>query len=524
MPHETELFLDDNMIEMAASVVRKMHRPSKHPLNPVVHSEKWWEGNINIPYATLYDEDEKCFKMWLRSGWDGTGQMDKAEGHTAYTTYLTSKDGVHWEKPEIGIMEFCGRRDHNVIYVGEINEEFSKFKPQGRKGFIMSVARHPNPKNENQKYVGVSYKVGKLRGAYLGYSPDGIRWQFDDEPFWRTPTDCATWGDDHFVILNYDKVEKKWILWRRVIPEESERMIGNAGDRDWKPVDRYFRVWARAESSDLKELKNCRMILSTDANDPPDTEAYNLSCYKYENVYVGYLNVYHMRPGSWHLDVQLVTSRNGLDFTRVCRREPFIPSGTQGYYNNGWIDYDVRLGCQAEPLIVDDTVYVYYHGFNRNHGKGNKQGCDRFEGGCAGLVTFKRDRFVSLETGLPGPCKLVTKPFVVKYPKLFLNAATWQDGTIHAELLTRDWNVIPGFSEAQSTAIKGNALSHPVRWEGNADLGGLVGREVRLRFCMKNAGIHAMTFSTEDLELRKVADRDPDEAAWKPSFNLVGEI
>ena len=113
MAHATELFLDNKMIEMAASVTRKIHRPTKHSLNPVVHSEKWWEGNLNLPYATLYDQEEKCFKMWLRSGWDGTGAQEKViDNHHGFMTYLTSKDGVHWERPELGLMDFGGRRAH----------------------------------------------------------------------------------------------------------------------------------------------------------------------------------------------------------------------------------------------------------------------------------------------------------------------------------------------------------------------------------------------------------------------------
>jgi len=45
MSSMTELFLDDHLIEMAAGVVRRIHQPTKHALNPVIRPEKWWEGN-----------------------------------------------------------------------------------------------------------------------------------------------------------------------------------------------------------------------------------------------------------------------------------------------------------------------------------------------------------------------------------------------------------------------------------------------------------------------------------------------
>ena len=524
MAHLTELFLDDQLIEMAASVVRTIQRPSKHPQNPVIHSDRWWEGNLNLPFATLYDEEEKCFKMWMRSGWDGAGADEKViDDHHSFTTYLTSSDGVHWEKPELRVVDFGGRRDHNVVYDGDRNEEFGNMARQGRKGFIQNVARHPNPKDENEKYVALAYNMGPRRGVYLGYSPDGIRWQFAEEPFWRTPLDCAPWGDDHQTQLIFDQDRREWVIYRRVIPQESERMIGNAADRDLPRVDRYFRIWARAESNDLRELSNYRTVLSMDADDPPDTELYNLICYKYEKVYIAYLGVSRFRPGAYYLDVELATSRNGVDFTRVCRGKRFIPAGPHGYYKNSWVDYDVMQGWQEKPIIVDDTVYIYYKGFNRQHGQASSA-CAPYEGAAVGLVTFKRDRFVGLKTGPPGPCRLVTKPFILEHPKLYLNAATWGEGAIRVEVLTRDWQAIPGFGEAESSEVRGNALAHRVRWTDRADLGELIGKEVRLKFCMKDARIHAITLSTDDLKPRYVSDPDPHEAAWEPPREMVGAI
>ena len=489
MSHVTELFLDDHLIEMAASVTRKIHRPRKHLLNPVIRPDQWWEGNQLLPYATLYDEEEKLFKMWCRCGSDARHKY--VDNHAAYTVYYTSTDGLHWEKPMLGAVDFGGRRDHNVVFTGD---ETVNLKPQGRKGFIASVIRHPHPKDESEKYVGLGFRIRK-RGAYLGTSPDGIHWQFADEPFWQTPLDPSSWGDDNLKQLIYDKAKNKWVMYRRVIPEESERMMARPGDEKWEPVERYFRVWSYADSDDLKDWGNYRIILSMDADDPADTEAYNFSCYNYEQVYLGYLCVYHMAAGADTLDVQLTTSRNGTDFTRVCRRETWIPSGELGSF-----DYMVMPGFQAEPIIVDDTVYLYYEGVNYPHDVDQPP-----YGGCSvGLATFDRDRFISMETGPPGPCRLVTKPFVLPHANLFLNAATWADGSIRAEVLTREWQPIAGFGERESNTIRGDDLSHPVYWKDNPDLGSLVGKEVRLRFYMADARIHAMSLDESDRQRERV--------------------
>ena len=66
----TELFLDNNMIEVTPGVSRRLHPPKKHLLNPVVRCDRWCEGNNIQPYTTMYDKEDKLFKMWARTGSD----------------------------------------------------------------------------------------------------------------------------------------------------------------------------------------------------------------------------------------------------------------------------------------------------------------------------------------------------------------------------------------------------------------------------------------------------------------------
>jgi hypothetical protein len=119
---------------------------------------------------------------------------------------------------------------------------------------------------------------------------------------------------------------------------------------------------------------------------------------------------------------------------------------------------------------------------------------------------LKRDRFASLETGIPeaGPSRIITKPFVVRHPRLYLNAATWIKGSIRVEVLTRDWQPISGFTASECREIQGDALDHPVRWSNKPDLGALAGQEIRLKFHMTRARLHAMTLSDAQRPLGEV--------------------
>jgi hypothetical protein len=234
-----------------------------------------------------------------------------------------------------------------------------------------------------------------------------------------------------------------------------------------------------------------------DPDDPPDTELYQFACHKFGSTYVGYMSVYYLRSPQ-PIDVQLATSRDGIHFTRVCRGEAFIPAGQLGYY-----DFMAMACSQPKPIVVDDTVYFYYAADNTPHDADWANLDASLHQGGAALATFKRDRFASLETSSfdSAPCRVITKPFTTAHDKLYLNAATWSKGSIQVEVLTRDWRPIPGYTKAESSKIQGDALDHPVRWKDNPDLSKLADKEIRLKFYMTRARIHAMTQSDKDRPL-----------------------
>ena len=307
--------------------------------------------------------------------------------------------------------------------------------------------------------------------------------------------------------LIYDQAKRKWVIYRRVIPQFTERMIANESDCDRAAVDRYYRSYAYAESDDLREWKNHQFILSMDADDPADTELYQFGCHKIGPTYVGYMSVYYLRRPQ-PVDIHLATSRDGIHFTRVCRGQPFIPYGPLGYY-----DYMAMACSQPEPIIVDDTVYIYYAAANFRTTRTSTAPIPK---PCRSAPHWPRSSATgsprsSRTIGSGAPCRVVTKPFTVRHSKLFLNAATWMKGSIRVEALTRDWQPIAGFTQPQARTIQGDALNHPVRWNGNADVSKLIGQEIRLKFYMTRARLHAMTLCHANRKLAPVSGEYEDE-------------
>lgn len=523
-PFVTEMFLDNQMLESTPGVSRRLHPAKKHLLNPIIRCERWCDGNYMEPYTTMYDKEEKLFKMWARAGSDAKNGY--VGGNAAYMLYFTSKDGIHWDKPNLGLMDVAGRRDHNIVFGSDMVPKFptslsygpDKFVvpttamvPQGKKAFFWSVNKHPRPRDASEKYVAAAIVQDHRRGAHIVTSPDGIHWSCAAAPFWQTPHDVAGTGDDCLMHVFFDEARNKWVIYRRIVPEFSERMIANDSDVNRPGVDRYNRSYAYAESDDLKEWTNHRFILAMDADDPADTELYQFGCHKFGRTYVGYVSIFYLRHPQ-PIDIHLATSRDGINFTRVCRGTPFIPAGLLGYY-----DFMAMACSQPKPVMVNDTIYIYYAGLNFPHDVDMAES-DAYTGGVA-LATLKRDRFASLETGIPDSAghRVITKPFVPRHPRLYLNAATWAKGSIRVEVLTKDWQPIPGFTEREAREIQGDALDHPCKWTNHADLSPILGQEIRLKFYMTRARIHAMTLSHNERPLGEVegeyrADRQGDSA------------
>ncbi len=249
----TELFLDNQLLEVTPGVSRRLHKPKKHLLNPVVRCERWCDGNNLQPYTTMYDPEDKLFKMWTRTGSDWKSRY--LDGHAAYMLYFTSTDGVHWERPDLGLVEIAGRRDHNIVFTSDMvtgsdtpgspgTKNFivptQAVRPQGKKAFFWAVNKNPHPKTPDEKFVALAIVQDHRRGAHIVTSPDGIHWTCASPPFWQTPNDVSGHGDDCLMHMMYDQAKQKWTLYRRVIPEFTDHMIADDGDRERKPVDRYY--------------------------------------------------------------------------------------------------------------------------------------------------------------------------------------------------------------------------------------------------------------------------------------------
>lgn len=456
--NQRQLFLDDHVIESMENVARTLHQPVKHPDNPVLRREHPWEGfRVQVYGTVLYDPELDMFKAWYMNIPATAAQKivvngERRPGHATLLSYATSKDGVHWHKPVLNLVDFEGSTRNNMIAPDLYNPEgFSVLyephdpNPERKyKAFYWDHGRGPTIMHEGQEIYG----VGKEDGMHVAFSPDGVHWTpYKDNPVMDV-------GSDSGQVVLFDPRIEKYVAFSR---------LG------------FGRRVARAESRDFVRWTRPELVLQADAHDPPNTEIYGISVDLYEGMYIGVLWMFYIEEGRvGPIDFQLAWSRDGKAWTRDPERRVFLGRGDE----NAWDFGDMRGACRS--VILEDKIYLYYAGSNAIHGRGAEEN----KGMDIGLAILRRDGWMSIDGGdVPGV--LITKPFLHPGGTLHINADA-ANGHITVQYLAEE---VPG-----PISVSGNHTSVPVAFPRQTP-SDLAGKLVRLRFTIQKASLYSFWFA-----------------------------
>jgi hypothetical protein len=117
-----ELFVDELLVAKMDGVSLKLHKPQAQDVALVCDAP--WEGNTSGYFTLMRDGD--LFRAYYRgTHYDEAG---KKSAHEELTCYAESRDGITWTKPKLGLVEFNGSKDNNIILIGAGCHNFSPFK------------------------------------------------------------------------------------------------------------------------------------------------------------------------------------------------------------------------------------------------------------------------------------------------------------------------------------------------------------------------------------------------------------
>ncbi|MDP6777207.1 MAG: hypothetical protein QGI83_10625 [Candidatus Latescibacteria bacterium] len=441
-----ELFLDDWLVDEMNGIGFRMHTPVSREV--ALDFDRPWEGPFSYDPVVVKEGD--LYRLWYR----GCGP----EWEDQVTAYAESEDGVTWTRPTLGILEFKGSRENNIVLEGSAAKALCVFKD----------GNPAAPDAERYKAIGVGSNW-RGRATLRGFvSPDGLRWEIlDRDPILVAPDDPWPMFDSHNVAF-WDDLQGRYVAYMRGWLPPGIRSIRQSASSD-------FRTWSEPEFIDM--------------GDAPVEHLYKNAC----TTYFRAPHLYLMFPKrfvperklrtDWEADgiseSVLMTSRDGVHWYRQFM-EAFLRPGPDP---NNWTDRNIYIGVGIVP--TGPTEISLYHMEHYRHPSARLR-----------RATLRTDGFVSVNAPYSGG-ELVTKPLVFDGSELVINFSTSAVGSLRAELQDDSGHALEGYRASQSVEIYGDQIERVVAWQEGSDVSYLAGKPVRVRFVMKDADLYSIQFRSK---------------------------
>ena len=119
-----ELMADDYLIDtISGNLELELHEPVPREV-AIVHDAPW-EGNTSGYHAVFKDGD--IYRMYYRGTHDDRPFGGSGATHPEVICYAQSDDGITWTKPDLGLVEFDGSTQNNIIWDGVGSHNFTPF-------------------------------------------------------------------------------------------------------------------------------------------------------------------------------------------------------------------------------------------------------------------------------------------------------------------------------------------------------------------------------------------------------------
>ena len=453
------LLLDSRIIEKTENSQLTVGTVRKDQNNPLFKEDKPWEPRFDNPYCSvIYDEEEKIHKCWysifIKSGPKGdfpgeglspekrAGVNWRVGARSSGVCYATSKDGIHWEKPELGLINFNGDKKNNIVIENSGDHN-------------VKVIKDLHATDPQKRYKAI--QPGRKNSA-VWFSSDGIRWgeSIDVGPIAQGDTHQTVWWDED--IGKYVLITRSWANY--------------AGSNEAHRIEVRYEV--RSVSTDfLTWSKPVKAIEGVDVR----RQIHDMPVVKYAGVYLGMVGLFDLELNKqW---CELAWSPDSIEWHRIEPGQPLIPNGpVMG-------DYDWGCIFAAEPIIRKDGILMYY-GANDGRFMG-------WRSGYLALAHLRPDGFAGYEQQFPGghnqPATITTKPVTVVASSLCISADVVPSGYVKVTAFDKDNNPL-----AEGEFIAKTVTDAEVQWKNGFSLKEREGKEIKLGLELRDSKIYSFSF------------------------------
>jgi len=438
------LVLDTRVIRETVGARLVLGTVAKDDRNPLFGEDRPWEPRFdNMQPNVIFDADAGLYRCWyspfiiderttltpLEKRASIKYLAAKPNAREMGLCYAFSKDGIAWEKPELGICEFNGSTANNIVIR----------VPHGPG--VFKDPRDPDPARRYKtifKHEGVAMSVA--------FSPDGLHWGD-----WVACPEIAVAGDTHNNAFWAPELGKHVGITRMWGGEPRVRQVGRTESED-------FIHWTRAQA----------VLQGLD----PHLQTYAMPVFRYAGVYLGLIALFNTQTDRTR--TELAWSPDTVRWHRVCPGTPLIPNGeTEGGYD--W-------GCVypgAYPIFLEDTIRLYYAGSNNCH--------TTWRDGSLCLATLRPDGFAGYEPICAEEAALLrTESLSLSGSGLCVTADVESGGSVVVAVENED-----GTELARSEALTATCSDGAVGWRDGWAWSSLGGATHRLRFVLDRARLYS---------------------------------
>ena len=473
------LLLDSRIISNAENAKLTIGKVKKHPANPLFEEDKPWEMRFDNLYANvIYDEQENIYKCWYSPfiiDVSAKGMTIQQRKQVEYEPpnremaicYATSKDGITWVKPELGLVEYEGSKATNILWRAsgtpskdkkewsekdkeewseKDKKEWSEKDEEGLWGGphgsgIFKDLREPDPNRRYKAFI----KYGILSVAF---SADGLHW---DKAITCPEADSA--GDTHNNAF-----------WAPTLG----KYVGIT--REWgKPFGRQV---ARTTSEDFVNWEKCEIVLE---GMDPRYQTYAMPVFYHGGIYLGLVAIHDQEDDIvW---TELTWSPDTIKWNRVLPGTPLIGNdGKEGDYDWGCV---YAAAC---PVFLEDEIRLYYGGSDGHH--------NIWRNGFFCLATLRPDGFAGYkQIDSNKPAKIKTIPISHGEGTLRLCADVGKKGYVKVRVFDKGNKLL-----AESEPLKGNLIDKKITWQDGFSFDRLKNKPAQIQFEFQDATIYSFCF------------------------------
>lgn len=389
---------------------------------------------------------------------------------------IESKDGLTWTRPKLNIYDIEDYKDNNIVLQKLIDNAYVFFD------------NNPDcPPDEKYKAICSHPSVNKDTGydsclcCYT--SSDGLHFKKS-----HIMTEIGTFDTQNTAIWK----DGKYICYIRDFHGYEPGKRESTGIRDIRVMySDDFRNWTVPKQIEYEDGEDIPMYTGC-------ISVYNGA----KDVLIGFPVIYterkawtqnndqfasaaikeeamkiEAREGLAVTDALFMHSRDGKTWHR--NMEAFLTPGYEGEHN--WVYGD----CQFVNGLIDpgkDNPYYYMYEKKNHKSINHPKALVRYE--------IRKDGFVCIKAGAKEET-IITKPIVFAGKDLHLNFSSSGAGYIYIDVLNENGEKL---SEGESFEIYGNSINRKIYFADGSDFSKFSGKEVRLRFRMKDARLYSIWF------------------------------